>query len=70
MEEPSCCKCGKKYYENILEVVDGKTSCVSCSRVPRAKSNILSRAYYRYRAEYGLTLLGRFESIVISKSKS
>ena len=68
MEEPFCCKCGKKYYENILEVADSNIKCVSCTDIPKDRGkNIFSRLYYRYRSEYGLTAVGEPESIIISK---
>lgn len=70
MDEPTCCKCGKRYYENVLEVVGDRTRCVSCTDIPRKKQrNLFSRVYYRYQSEYGLSALGNVESMVISKLK-
>lgn len=67
MSEPACERCGKKYYENTLEVVDDTVRCISCEVTARdRRRNAISQVYYRFKCEYGLTLLGRFQSLLIT----
>lgn len=67
MNEPACERCGKKYYENMLEVEGNGFRCISCrSTVKDRRRNFISQVYYRFKCEYGLTMLGRFQSLFIT----
>lgn len=67
MDEPACERCGKKYYEKMLMVEGNAVMCISCESVTKDKErNFISEVYYRFKCEYGLTLLGRFPSLLIT----